>query len=73
MRHNSFDNGRHFAADGDLFERFRDFFNGGGIFFAAKSVVDMADEDKDDRYHEYGCILAARFVVEALTELVPNQ
>lgn len=56
-----------------VFSAAHDFFNGGGIFFAAKSVVDMADEDKDDRYHEYGCILSARFVVEALIELVSDQ
>lgn len=47
-----------------------DFFDGGGIYFAAKTVVDLADPDKDDRYHEYGCALSARFVVEALRRLL---
>lgn len=47
-----------------------DFFNGGGIFFAAKTVVDLADEAKDDRYHEYGCALSARFAVRALAVLL---
>lgn len=47
-----------------------EFYNGGGIFLAAKTVVDMADEDKDDRYHQYGCAVSARFVVKALTRLL---
>ena len=55
-----------------VFAAAHDFFNGGGIYFAAKTVVDMADEDKSDRYHEYGCVLSARFVAEALKNLLMN-
>jgi len=47
-----------------------DFFDGGGIYFAAKTVVDLANPHKDDRYHEYGCALSARFVVAALSRLL---
>ncbi len=50
----------------------RDFFNGGGIFFAAKTVVDLANTKKDDRLHEYGCVLSARFVVEALGKVLES-
>ena len=45
----------------------RDFFNGGGIFFAAKTVVDLANTKKDDRIHGYGSVVSARFVVESLS------
>jgi len=48
----------------------RDFFDGGGIYFAAKTVVDLANPYKDDRYHEYGCALSARFVTQALESLL---
>lgn len=48
----------------------QDFFDGGGIYFAAKTVVDLADERKDDRFHEYGCGLSARFVAVALDKLL---
>ncbi len=48
----------------------RDFYNGGGVYFAAKTVVDLANPHKDDRYHEYGCALSARFVTTALAELL---
>lgn len=51
----------------------RDFYNGGGIYCAAKTVVDLADTQKDDRYHEYGCALSARFIVKALTKLLVEQ
>lgn len=47
-----------------------DFFNGSGIYFAAKTVVDLADLHKDDRYHEYGCALSAQFVCAALGRLL---
>lgn len=47
-----------------------DFFDGGGIFFAAKTVVDLANEAKDNRYHEYGCALSARFVTTALSQFL---
>ncbi len=53
-----------------VFAAAHDFFNGGGIFFAAKTVVDLADESKDDRYHEYGSALAARFTCHALYSLL---
>ena len=39
------------------------------IVFGAKTVVDLADSSKGDRYHEYGSILSARFVLEAIIEL----
>jgi nucleoside phosphorylase len=55
-----------------VFAAAHDYFNGGGVYFAAKTVVDLADEDKDDRYHEYGCVLSARFVMEALKVLCLN-
>jgi nucleoside phosphorylase len=48
----------------------RDFYNGGGIYIAAKSVVDLANPHKDDRYHEYGCALSARFIVRAFRRLL---
>jgi adenosylhomocysteine nucleosidase len=41
------------------------------IFFGAKTVVDLADDAKGDQYHEYGCILSAKFVVLALPKLIP--
>lgn|GEM_PF-1320778 len=49
-----------------LYSAARDFFNGGGVFFAAKTVVDLANADKDDKLHQYGCALSSRFVVETL-------
>lgn len=49
-----------------VFAAAHDFFNGAGIYLAGKTVVDLADEDKDDRYHEYGAVISARFVVRAL-------
>ncbi|MCW2370062.1 hypothetical protein [Sphingobium sp. B11D3D] len=48
----------------------RDFYDGGGIIFAAKTVVDLANPHKDDRYHDYGCAVSARFVSEAINELL---
>lgn len=48
----------------------REFFDGGGIYFAAKAVVDLADPNKGDHYHEYGCAVAARFVANALKDLL---
>lgn len=47
-----------------------EFYNGGGIFLAAKTVVDMGDKHKDDRYHQYGCAVSARFVAQALNQLL---
>ena len=42
------------------------------IVFGAKTVVDRADSKKDDRFHEYGSILSARFVLAAISELHKN-
>lgn len=53
-----------------VFTAAHDYFNGGGIYFAAKTVVDLADKGKDDRYHEYGSVLSARFTCEALKRLL---
>ena len=53
-----------------LYSAARDFYNGGGIFFAAKTVVDLADADKDDKLHQYGCALSSRFVVETLCKVL---
>lgn len=53
-----------------LYSAARDFYNGGGIFFAAKTVVDLADADKDDKLHQYGCALSSRFVVETLSKVL---
>lgn len=52
-----------------VFAAAHDFFNGGGAFFAAKVVVDLATDKKDDRYHEYGCVLAARFTADTISAL----
>jgi adenosylhomocysteine nucleosidase len=40
------------------------------LFFGAKMVVDNGDGDKGDRYHEYGCVVSARFVVQGLKALL---
>lgn len=37
-------------------------------FFGVKTVVDLGDNNKNDDYHETGCILSARFVVGYLKE-----
>jgi adenosylhomocysteine nucleosidase len=39
------------------------------IFFGAKTVVDLAHSAKGDQYHEYGAILSARFVIDAIKKL----
>lgn len=49
-----------------------DFFNGGGITVAAKTVVDLANPHKDDRYHEYGRALSTRLVVRVLHRLLTD-
>ncbi|KAA6489931.1 response regulator [Agrobacterium sp. ICMP 7243] len=36
------------------------------ICFGAKTVVDLADSAKGDTFHIYGCVISARFIVEAL-------
>lgn len=53
-----------------VFSAAHDFYDGGGIYFAAKTVVDLASPSKDDQYHEYGSALSARFVVDALCRLL---
>ncbi|MES1939010.1 response regulator receiver domain-containing protein [Salinisphaera sp. T5B8] len=40
------------------------------ICFAVKTVVDMADEQKNDDIHDGGAILAARFTVAVLVKLL---
>jgi adenosylhomocysteine nucleosidase len=42
------------------------------ICFAAKTVVDHADERKDAKLQQAGAILSARFVVKAIEQLVPG-
>jgi len=32
-------------------------------FFGAKAVVDMGDTHKSDDYHEYGCVMSARYTL----------
>jgi adenosylhomocysteine nucleosidase len=39
----------------------------------AKVVVDLADTEKDDRLHPYGCTISARFVVHALKEFFASK
>ena len=39
-------------------------------FFAAKTVVDLANEDKDDDYQHYGAVLSARFVTRAIRSVL---
>lgn len=56
-----------------VFAAAHDFFNGGGAFFASKVVVDLATEEKDDRYHEYGCALAARYTVTAILAILSEK
>jgi nucleoside phosphorylase/CheY-like chemotaxis protein len=41
--------------------------SGNPLFFGAKTVVDLADSAKGDTYHEYGSILSARFVLDAIS------
>lgn len=38
--------------------------------FTAKVVVDLADSDKDDTIHEYGCYASAKFTVDAVRHLL---
>lgn len=42
------------------------------IFVGAKTVVDLADEAKDDRYHDYGCVLSARFITWVIPHLLAS-
>ena len=39
-------------------------------FFAAKTVVDLANEDKDDDYQHYGAVLSARFVTRSIRRVL---
>ena len=38
-------------------------------FFAAKCVVDLADTQKSDDFHQYGCFVSARFLLAFLENL----
>lgn len=40
------------------------------ITFGVKAVVDVGDHKKSDAFHEYGCVLSARFVVKAIPALL---
>ncbi|MBD9638460.1 hypothetical protein IB277_19335 [Ensifer sp. ENS07] len=40
------------------------------IYFGAKTVVDLADGNKNDKYHDYGCAASARLVVELIPLLL---
>lgn len=35
--------------------------------FSAKTVVDKGNNQKDDKLHEYGCVISAKFVLKALS------
>lgn len=39
-------------------------------FFSLKCVVDMADADKSDNLHEYGCVVAARATIYLIDKLL---
>ena len=39
-------------------------------FFGVKTVVDFADEKKEDDLHEYGAIISERFTVNAIIEIL---
>lgn len=40
------------------------------MVIAAKTVVDFADEEKNDEVHQQGCWISARFVVEAIEQVM---
>ena len=42
------------------------------VCFGAKTVVDLADEAKGDTFHQYGCILSAKFVSTAVEYILPT-
>jgi hypothetical protein len=39
-------------------------------YFSVKAVVDFADETKDDKLHEYGCLVSARAAIGVIGSLV---
>lgn len=43
------------------------------ICFAAKTVVDLADEAKGDDLQQAGAILSARFVIQAIEALLQEK
>lgn len=43
------------------------------IYFGAKTVVDLADGNKNDRFHDFGCAASARLVVELIPLLIAGQ
>jgi adenosylhomocysteine nucleosidase len=61
------------GVDMEMYSIFRastQFYESSAVFFGAKTVVDLADDKKSDKYHEYGCIVSARFVAGALKKLL---
>lgn len=40
------------------------------LFFGAKTVVDLANSNKGDEYHEAGSVLSARFVSDAIKHIL---
>jgi adenosylhomocysteine nucleosidase len=40
------------------------------ICFGAKTVVDLADSAKGDAFHTYGAVLSARFIVDAIKDIL---
>lgn len=40
--------------------------------FGIKTVIDLADGDKNDTYHEYGCQVSALYTVKAIETLIEN-
>ena len=53
-----------------IFRAASQFYDTRAIFFGAKTVVDLADANKSDKYHEYGCIVSARFVSAGLDKVL---
>jgi len=61
------------GVDMEMYSIFRaasQYYDTRAIFFGAKTVVDLADENKSDKYHEYGCIVSARFVSAGLDKVL---
>lgn len=40
------------------------------IYFGAKTVVDLADGNKNDKFHDYGCAASARLIVQLIPLLL---
>lgn len=59
--------------DMEMYSIFRaawQFYDGQAAFFGAKTVVDLADKEKSDSYHNNGCIISARFVALGLETIL---